>query len=230
MRLRRDVLHSYQARDSQAAQQKWTQRRQNAFNWTLMERKVFFYSCFLLISWNICQPVCRCLNNGLSWFLSGSPSCLAIIPSATTTLQQPQAHWAKASVQVNQKLAGHPGEGSLSRSLNCRRANWISGGTQSHAAIPKAASETDHQAQELQSQIPFSDQLVHPNAAQPTIQTGLTRLNNRSPLGPMTWSDSGSAVPSAKNSSVAVMEKNTLSAQCSTRQNGCRKHPGGAQM
>ena len=32
-------------------------------------------------------------------------------------------------------------------------------------------------------------------------QTGLTRLNNRSPLGPMTWSDSGSAVPSAKNSS-----------------------------
>ncbi|XP_067445470.1 uncharacterized protein [Thunnus thynnus] len=105
MRLRRDVLHSYQARDSQAAQQKWTQRRQNAFNWTLMERK------------------------------------------------QPQAHWAKASVQVNQKLAGHPGEGSLSRSLNCRRANWISGGTQSHAAIPKAASETDHQAQELQSQV-----------------------------------------------------------------------------
>ncbi|XP_042261492.1 uncharacterized protein LOC121887811 isoform X7 [Thunnus maccoyii] len=60
--------------------------------------------------------------------------------------------------------------------------------------------------------------------------TGLTRLNTRSPLGPMTWSDSGSAVPSAKNSSVAVMEKNTLSAQCSTRQNGCRKHPGGAQM
>ncbi|XP_042260651.1 uncharacterized protein LOC121887811 isoform X5 [Thunnus maccoyii] len=63
-----------------------------------------------------------------------------------------------------------------------------------------------------------------------TAVTGLTRLNTRSPLGPMTWSDSGSAVPSAKNSSVAVMEKNTLSAQCSTRQNGCRKHPGGAQM
>ncbi|XP_067445392.1 uncharacterized protein [Thunnus thynnus] len=206
MRLRRDVLHSYQARDSQAAQQKWTQRRQNAFNWTLMERK------------------------------------------------QPQAHWAKASVQVNQKLAGHPGEGSLSRSLNCRRANWISGGTQSHAAIPKAASETDHQAQELQSQVasadfgqPFSSpvgmfwETTHPDpflgpigaskccTANHTV-TGLTRLNTRSPLGPMTWSDSGSAVPSAKNSSVAVMEKNTLSAQCSTRQNGCRKHPGGAQM
>ncbi|KAM7406127.1 hypothetical protein PAMP_000526 [Pampus punctatissimus] len=42
-------------------------------------------------------------------------------------------------------------QGSLSSSLNCRRDYWISGGTESHAALPKAASETDQQAQELQT-------------------------------------------------------------------------------
>lgn len=63
-----------------------------------------FSSCFLLISWSICQPVCRWLNNGLSWFLSESLYCLVLIPSATTTMQLHQAHWTKPSVQVNQEL------------------------------------------------------------------------------------------------------------------------------
>ncbi|XP_031702191.1 uncharacterized protein LOC116382895 isoform X2 [Anarrhichthys ocellatus] len=73
-----------------------------------------FYSCFLLISWSICQPVYRRLNNALFWFLSGFPSCLVIIPSVMTTLHQ--AHWIKASVQVNQELAGQPGA-RISQSL-----------------------------------------------------------------------------------------------------------------
>ncbi|KAM8893380.1 uncharacterized protein AB9W97_010538 isoform 2-T6 [Spinachia spinachia] len=34
-------------------------------------------------------------------------------------------------------------QGSLSCCLNCRRVVWISGGTESHAAKPKAASEPD---------------------------------------------------------------------------------------
>ncbi|XP_049416545.1 uncharacterized protein LOC125879011 [Epinephelus fuscoguttatus] len=34
-------------------------------------------------------------------------------------------------------------QGSLSRCVNCGRAVWISGGTESHAATPKAASEAD---------------------------------------------------------------------------------------
>lgn len=66
--------------------------------------KCLFYSWFLLISCCLCQPVCRWWNNGLSWFLSGSPSCLVMIPSSTTTLQLHQVHWIKASIQVNQQL------------------------------------------------------------------------------------------------------------------------------
>lgn len=66
--------------------------------------KCLFYSWFLLISWSICRLVCRWLNSGLLWFLPGSPSCLVMLPSATTTLQLHQAHWTKASIQVNQQL------------------------------------------------------------------------------------------------------------------------------
>ncbi|XP_036951203.1 uncharacterized protein LOC119018006 isoform X7 [Acanthopagrus latus] len=50
----------------------------------------------------------RWLKSGLLWFLPGFPSCLVMLPSATTTLQLHQAHWTKASIQVNQQLAGHP--------------------------------------------------------------------------------------------------------------------------
>ncbi|KAK9542763.1 hypothetical protein VZT92_000597 [Zoarces viviparus] len=85
----------------------------------------------------------------MSALTSPGPSCLvrgeAILSQRDDTIQifqrdvllPHQARDSQASQLDNQE------QGSLSRCLNCRRAVWINGGTESHAATPKAASEPD---------------------------------------------------------------------------------------
>lgn len=64
----------------------------------------FFCCCCCWFHGVFASQSCRWLNNGFSRFLSASPSCLVVIPSATTTLQLYQTHWTKASIRMNQLL------------------------------------------------------------------------------------------------------------------------------
>ncbi|XP_049905981.1 uncharacterized protein LOC126393718 [Epinephelus moara] len=93
-------------------------------------------------------------------------------------------------------------QGSLSRCVNCGRAVWISGGTESHAATPKAASEADSAGPGAPESAAVKGRLEEENEA----------LMKRS----ISWSGE---LRCSSN------DRKTLFAECSTGLIGCRDAP-----